>query len=447
MSYLLAGVVVLVFLAALIFVLDKSRKNAKKGGKSAATRSNTQIIKEANKRLARNPNDATGLIMLGDVYYKTQLWNKAYEMYNQLSKIDISGKDFTLKDCLIRLGICAVKQELYPEATRALVTAYKLDSISYEVNYYLGYALFKQKNYLKAAPLFKKAILAKPDTTGVYSLLGDCLYNVGRYRECFPIYKKAIEEEPGNKDVLFKMADAMFQEGQGSRAIKVFMHLRADPTYGATSCLRAGVYHARTNDVDAAIQDYEIGLKHTDASQDILLEIEYNLARCYFEKNQIPKGFEILKSIRSKSQNYKDVNSLISQYQDLSQNSNLQTYVSAGNSDFVALCRKIIVVKYKNNSVKVINIEPSAVYTDITAEAFSTGWQEVVLFRFFRTTGSTGEIYVRDMHGHMSDVNAEHGICVSAGIFTDEAKKFAEGRPIDLIEKNDLIKILKRIAV
>ena len=70
----------------------------------------------------------------------------------------------------------------------------------------------------------------------------------------------------------------------------------------------------------------------------------------------------------------------------------------------------------------------------------------MALFRFFRTTGATGEIYVREFHGHMSDVKAARGFCISAGTFTEEARKYIEGRPIDLIEKNDLTKILKQIS-
>ena len=47
----------------------------------------------------------------------------------------------------------------------------------------------------------------------------------------------------------------------------------------------------------------------------------------------------------------------------------------------------------------------------------------------------------------MSDVNAERGFCVSAGIFSEESKKYIEGRPIDLIEKTELTKILKQISI
>ena len=45
----------------------------------------------------------------------------------------------------------------------------------------------------------------------------------------------------------------------------------------------------------------------------------------------------------------------------------------------------------------------------------------------------------------MRDIKCDKGICISAGIFTEEAKKYVEGRPIDLIEKAKLVSVLKKI--
>lgn len=446
MSYLIAGVIMIALVAVLTLFMGKNGGGSTKD-KKTSNRNKAQIIKEANKKLAKNPHDPAGLIPLGDVYFSSQIWDKAYLIYNDLSKLDSKSGFVNLDECFLRLGISALQLGKNPEAVQALVSAYKINSVSFENNFYLGKAMFNQKLYEKSVPLFKKAILAKPESTGVYFLLAQSLYFAKKYRECLSFFKKALDEDPSNKEALFNMSDAMFQEGRGDRAIKIFMHLRADPVYGARSCLRAGIFHTKINDLNSAIQDYEIGLKHENEPSDIRVEIEYNLARCYFEKNQIAKGLALLKAIRNSVQNYKDVNSLINRYQELSQNNNLQIYISANSNDFVTLCRKFILTKYKNSNVKIQNIENDSLYTDILAEIFAATWQDVVLFRFFRTTGSVGEIYIREFHEHMNDVNAERGFCVSAGIFSEESKKYIEGRPIDLIEKTELTKILKQISI
>ena len=421
----------------------------KKSPKQDGAKNKAQIIKEANKCLAKNPHDPLGLIPLGEVYFESQLWDKAFAVYSELVKLALANKDGTIDLYLsfLRQGITALKLEKLPEATQSLISATKMNGVAYEPNFYLAQTMAKLEQYDKAIPLFRKALLAKPDATEIYLQLGMCYYNARKYRESLPCFKKALDEDPGNKEALFNMADAMAHEGHPEKSIKVFMHLRADPVYGPRSCLQAGQFHMKINDSATAIQDLEIGLKHENMPPEIKIELEYNLARCYFEKNLIQKGLLMCKAIRTKNANYKDVNTLISRYQELSQNSNLQIYISANSSDFVTLCRKFIMTKYKNSTVKIQSIDVDVLYTDILAEIYSSKWEDGDLFRFFRTTGATGEVYIREFHGHMGDVKAARGFCVSAGTFTEEARKYIEGRPIDLVEKNDLTKILKQITI
>lgn len=443
MSFLIAAVLMIALCAVLTLFMGKKDSKKGKGVKNKA-----QIVREANKRLAKNPHDPLGLVPLGEIYFESQLWDKAYNVYSDLVKIALAKNDgsIDLFSSLLRQGITALHLEKLPEATQSLMSAIKINSVAFEPNYYLGKTMSLLEQYDKAIPLFKKALLAKPEATDIYIQLGQCFYKAKKYRDSLPCFKRALDEDPGNKEALFHMADAMSYEGHPEKAIKVFMHLRADPTYGPRSCLQAGIFHLKTNEALSAIQDLEIGLKHENIPPEIKIELEYNLARSYFEANMIPKGLGMLKTIRTKNANYKDVNTLISRYQELSQNSNLQIYISANSGEFATLCRKFISTKYRNSTVRIQSIDVDVLYTDILAEIFSSKWEDVALFRFFRTTGATGEIYVREFHGHMSDVKAARGFCISAGTFTEEARKYIEGRPIDLIEKNDLTKILKQIS-
>lgn len=443
MSFLIAAVLMIALCAVLTLFMGKKDSKKGKGVKNKA-----QIVREANKRLAKNPHDPLGLVPLGEIYFESQLWDKAYNVYSDLVKIALAKNDgsIDLFSSLLRQGITALHLEKLPEATQSLMSAIKINSVAFEPNYYLGKTMSLLEQYDKAIPLFKKALLAKPEATDIYIQLGQCFYKAKKYRDSLPCFKRALDEDPGNKEALFHMADAMSYEGHPEKAIKVFMHLRADPTYGPRSCLQAGIFHLKTNEAMSAIQDLEIGLKHENIPPEIKIELEYNLARSYFEANMIPKGLGMLKTIRTKNANYKDVNTLISRYQELSQNSNLQIYISANSGEFATLCRKFISTKYRNSTVRIQSIDVDVLYTDILAEIFSSKWEDVALFRFFRTTGATGEIYVREFHGHMSDVKAARGFCISAGTFTEEARKYIEGRPIDLIEKNDLTKILKQIS-
>jgi len=83
--------------------------------------------------------------------------------------------------------------------------------------------------------------------------------------------------------------------------------------------------------------------------------------------------------------------------------------------------------------------------TEVQTEIETAKWEDSVLFRFYRTTGAIGELFIRDFHARIKDLKSGRGICFTAGTFTEEARKYIEGRPIDLTDKAGLIKILNRI--
>ena len=161
--------------------------------------------------------------------------------------------------------------------------------------------------------------------------------------------------------------------------------------------------------------------------------------------NKMAAGIEALKQIQALVPNYKDVSTLMARYQELNQNRNLQTYMIATSSDFVALCRKIVAGYYANSFAKIQDIMVYPEYGEIKAGIETPKWEDTEIFRFYRTAGSVGEMPVREFHAKVTDAKVDRGICFTAGAYTDTAKKFVEGRPIDIVEKTGLIKLLKRI--
>ena len=118
----------------------------------------------------------------------------------------------------------------------------------------------------------------------------------------------------------------------------------------------------------------------------------------------------------------------------------------AGQSEFVGLCRKIVSRFFPNAKVKILDISVLATYTDIIAEIDTPKWADLVIFRFFRSQGSVGELVLRDFHGRIKEMKAGKGVCMTAGTFTEEARRFTEGRPMDLFDKNRLNKVLHAIG-
>lgn len=439
---ILIAVIVVVGFIALLMVFSGLKG---KSGKGSKQKSRQVIIKEATRKLSQNPHNPDGLIPLANLYFQEQLWEKAYPLYETMLNIAVAHSEINLGQASLRQGICALKIGKNEEAFKGLLQARKINPDSFETNFYLGQAFINNKEVDKAIPLLRKALTINKEVPEIYKYLGIALYQNHNFKESLPYLKRALDITPDDKELLFSMADAMKEGGSGDRAIKVFMHLRPDPEFGARACLAAGMIHQNAKQHDKAVQDFEIGLKHINAPIEVITQIRYRLAHAYLETSDISHALICLRDIQSTVPNYKDVPALIARYQELNQNSNLHTYLISNNSDFIALCRKIVSVYFGKAYVKVLDINAMSDCTEVQTEIETAKWEDSVLFRFYRTTGAIGELFIRDFHARIKDLKSGRGICFTAGTFTEEARKYIEGRPIDLTDKTGLIKILNRI--
>jgi tetratricopeptide (TPR) repeat protein len=346
----------------------------------------------------------------------------------------------------LRYGLAARKLNLLEQAYKGFSLARTYRQDNFEVNYELGALEFERKNYEKAVQLLQQARIQDPESPAVLRYLGHALFRLKKPKDAMNFIRKAIDLAPDDKESLYTLAECYHEANQTEQALRIFNHLRADPTMGPNSCLIAGTIHIETRQYESAIQDFEIGLRHQSIKADILAELRYKLATTYIKINEIGKAIPLLKQIQSENNSYKDVNVLLGKYLELNANRNLQIFLMSSSADFVALCRRIVMTYFPKAKVKITNISVNKnEWADITAEIDTPKWSDVIMFRFIRTQGAIGELVVRDFHSHIKEVKAGKGICITVGNFTEEAKRYTEARLIDLIEKERLQAILNSL--
>lgn len=442
LSVAIAVISILFFSSILIFFT--SRKSSSHSG--PRTRNRASIIRDCTKKLSHNPQNIQALIPLADLYYSEHLWDKALPLYETLAGLSARHTEIDIGDTSLKQGVCLVKLHKPQEAAPLLLTALKVNPDSYEANFYLGQALYNAGDYEKAIPLMKKALSINPETQGIFQPIGMACYKGHHFKESVQYLRRALDENPEDKESLFAMADAMQECGFNDKALKIFSHLRPDPKFGAQSSLYAGIIHGKMQQLDKAALDFEIGLRLQDIPQEIFLELNYRLAACYFRINKISAGLDCLNKIQTVVPAYKDVSQLIARYKELNQNSNLQIYLTSGTSDFVALCRNLVKVFHSKSFVKIVDVAVITDTIEILCEVENAKWEDKEIFRFYRNSGSIGELFIRDFHAKIKDTKCDKGYCITSGTFSEEAHKYIDGRPIDLIEKPTLMKMLKVIS-
>ena len=406
---ILIGIVAIALVGAIVFlILTRSKSGAiSKSGKNS--RDKDAIIRDANKRLAQNPNNPQALFAMGAVYFEDENWDKAMKTYMNLADIIGAGQIAGIDkfEVYLRYGLSAQKLNMIDHALKAFSMAKTFRQDNFEVNYALGVLEFDRNNYEKAVQMLQHARTQDPDSPAVLRYLGHALFRLKKPKDAMNFIRKAIDIAPEDKESLYTLAECYHEANQSEQALRIYGHLRADPAMGPQACLNAGNIHLGFKRSEAAIQSFEIGLKHQNIKADIYAELRYRLATTHISENQIGKAIPVLKSLKADNPSYKDVNVLLAKYQELNANKNLQIFLLAPSADFIALCRRMVLTYFPKAKVKITNISVNKnEWVDILAEVDTPKWSDLIMFRFIRTQRAIGELIVRDLHSQLKEVKA-----------------------------------------
>jgi tetratricopeptide (TPR) repeat protein len=402
-------------------------------------------LKEAKKRLVKNPRDVQALLFIGEQQFNESDWGNALRTYETLINIPSSKEDIDAVMVNLRAAVCSVNLNMLDSAYKYIVVAHNIRPASFEVAFNMGQIEFLRKNYERAVIYLQQAYSLNPEYAPTPRLLGYAYFKMKKVKEAMTYIRKSIDLAPNDKESLFTLAECYLEAGQKEQAEKIYMHLRPDPVWGAESCLRSGIIKAGHNQENQAIADFEIGLKHKNIKPDIVTELHYQLGVSCIKAKKISEALSHLQIVQQAIHGYKDTDALAAKYREMNANKNLQTFIMAAPSEFLALCRKIVLSYYPKAKVIITKTEITNDWADVAAEIDTPKWSDVVMFRFIRTQGAIGEFVLRDFQSHLKEIKAGKGICMGAGTFSDDAKLFTEARLIDLIEKERFLVILKSI--
>ena len=444
----LAILVVFVLLIALrvAFKRDDSQGGRKKTKKNVKTKDHQTILKEASKRLAQNPKDPQAIQMLADLHYREQTFENAFKQYQLLIELCATNPDLDEFTVTLRHALSAMQLKKFDVAYRSLMIARTLKDDNFEVNYNLGYLEFMRKNFQKAVPYLQKARILEPEHPQANRFLGHSLFRLKKFNDAAGALRRSLDHVPDDKESLYILAQTYFHQSKNDLSLKIFNHLRTDPNIGARASLFSGTIQMKNRNYGKAIEDFEIGLRHENIQIEIILEIKYRLAAANLAQSDIGQAIHLWKEIKELNPEYKDVQDQLNKYQEINTNRNLQVYLISSNSEFVTICRKLTTSYFSRANTKIMNIAlPGDEYVDLFTEVHTRQWEDLILFRFIRSTGQSGELMLREMHSRIKELKAGRGICITAGDFSESAKAFVEARLIDLVEKDELFKLFSHL--
>ena len=418
----------------------------RRAGGGSGRRSRLAEVREANRRLVQNPRDAEALHVLASAAFEEQDFPRAFQHYQALLPLAPAHPTLNNFEVTLRYAQAARNSGKMEEAYQGFLLAHDLDKESFEASYNLGVLEYGRKNFPRAVAHLRQAAAAQPDHALTLKYLGHGLFQTKQHKEAAAALRGSLDLEPEDTGAQFALARCYYSLNSNEPALAIFSRLRTDPQFGAQSSLFAGTIHMNTKQAAQALEDFAIGLRHAGTPANLVLELKYRKAAAHAREGELPAALGLWKEIMAVEANYRDVRELAARYREVHSSRHMQDYLLAPSAEFLSLCRKVAVRYYPGGAAKLLSIElQRAEYADLLAQVRTSQWEELVLFRFLRTGGSVGELMLRDFYARLKEVHAGRGVCLTAGSFSEQAATFVEARLIDLVEKEGLVKLFRRI--
>ncbi|MGQ9616602.1 MAG: tetratricopeptide repeat protein [Spirochaetota bacterium] len=346
----------------------------------------------------------------------------------------------------LRLAEEYMKLKQLDECQKEYILLTRLEPNNYEYYYRIG-RLFEERNLHDPALVnYRKVLSLNPAHSETHMRIGVILYNKKDYIGAQKSFDKAIQFSANMKASYYYLGRIAMVSGDLGKALDLFEKSLQDQEFGQKAFLERANIFAMKREFFQAIQELEKALRMGDENLQVVLEIRYLLALCFEESKDIGKAIEQWEWINERSPGYRDVPSKLAHYADLRIDDRLKDFFILPQEKFTRYCEDI--VHLLGLEVQEINLKNQETAEILAYESRGRGREEISLMqviRIFRTSEPVGVEALRELYDQMKRINALRGICVTASKFSRSAIDFAQTRPIELVDKDELSRFLHQM--
>ncbi len=415
-------------------------KQMEQGKAGAVTRTAKQI-------LTKQPRNVDAHFLLGKAYLaqdKPELALMELKTVNEIGIFEGYTKEAEFRKLIASLYERFKQND---EALKEYLLLIKLEQ-SVAEHYFKAAVLFEERsNSDKAANYYRKALELAPKHSMAHYRLGYLLYRSKKSLEAKQQLEQALQSDPSNYKAHFYMGKILKENHDHVAALLSFEKAQRDPELKTRALIERGSCYMNMKDFEKAAVELERAIKLADdsSSQEILYA-RYFLSLAYEQTRNYDEAIKQWEVIYKKKPSFKDVAEKLSQYQELRTDDHIKDFLTAGPSEFYDIAKAITTQSLELQISDTSDIRNGC---QIVAVESNTKWRNAKkqpkLIWYLRVPEVLTDSTVRSMHENMKKLNVTRGVIASSSGFTRKALDYAESRPIDLIDKEKLQKLLSTI--
>ncbi len=381
---------------------------------------------------------------LTEIYYQKKIYEIAEQECQKILALKKFTDEFREADVRRKLAQIYWDDKKLDEAYKELILVSQIEPERADVYLDLGKLSIERKVYRDAIMYIEKYIKINPTNALAYFLLGEAYFYLQIYEPAEINLMKALEIDNKLNKAHFYLGMIYSNKKSYDMALKEFEYPQQDKIARFYTAFEKGRIYQEKGIYESAINEFkkalEIGVQEKNEEYDI----KYAMAECYIKLGKIDDAIKYWEEIYRVNPQYRDVKDKLSMYKELKETDLFNKFLNATDEEFIKIGQAI--VESMNFDVIEYDLRKDGIL-DIVAFDKNKKTGENYLIEIIRFESEVGELILREMNSKMQDLQIYRGICITTSSFTDAAVAYTKNRAIELIDKNELNKILSRIKI
>lgn len=447
--FIIVGAVVIFFFVILV----KNILAPKRAAQLATLYKQNKIgaaTKLAKQLLAKDPRNPDAHYYLGLCYLadsKPELALMEFKTVNQIGMFEGLVSEITFRNTIADLFM---RFNQLDEAQKEYLLLIQMEPQNAEY-YYIAGKLFELRDHAdKAVKYYRKTIELDKRHADAYARLGNILFRAKHHAEARTALEQSVKLQPNNATACFFLGK-IYKDGKDFQtAIQYFEKSLKDNELKVKSLMERGTCYLSLGDNLRAETELERAIKlgvTEDAASNEVIFSRYLLAHIYEGQRKVDEAITQWEAINAKRPNFKDVPGKLQEYSELRSDDAMKDYLTASDEQFAEICSRV--VSHLGQSVQDMKSVEDGL--EIIAGDPATKWRNTkklpTIYRFLRVTETIEEVRIRNFYESFKSNQVRKGVVITSSIFSRGARDYVESRPIDLIDKEKLQKLLAGPAV
>lgn len=414
--------------------------------------SNGRFEEAANylrKLVRKDPDNPINHYYLAECLWNLKNYNEAKNEYNYLFRYNLESYGISEAQVRFRLADIYLNKNLFDEALKELLLIYNKNPD--DLNTCLEIAdIFKNKQkWDHALKFYQKALKIDKDNIKAIFSTGEILVEKKQFSIAKKYLQAALKYAPNSPDVQYFYGIACKETADIRNAIIYLSKVSNNEKFALNANFNLGLIYFESKDYQNAIKYFEESIKWIkDLNSTSYLNILYIIADAYYKMNFIDKAIELWEKINSIKSNFRDVIVKLSKYQHLKNDDNIKEFLTASKQTFEEIVQDII--HYFDCKIVSIKFDQDGKFAEAQTIGSTSGWKKIdklpIFFSIIRDISRPINIdLVSDVIDKMKIYKSAKAYLIAPSYTLPEVNQYINQRPIEIINRDELSKILKEI--